>query len=138
MVDTGVAVKEKNEEGSSTLTLLSPATTGDEGQERAGARLVTILYSRRCDLYRVPSIEKPCWLSVETYPLPPVQIVPDSIYLGPSETADGLGWRKSYAVTWRAVVPGGHATVPADDPMVVDYAAYDAGLWAAQLRESVG
>jgi hypothetical protein len=101
----------------------SPVSNNGGGEE-SGTRLVTILYSKSHDLYRVPSIEKPCWLSVMVYPLPAAQLPADSIYLGPSVTADGNYWRKSYAIAWRAIWPGDHATVPADDPMVLDYAAF--------------
>src|SRR2546430_7307139 len=42
-----------------------------EGQqpEVEGARLVTILYSHNREVYRVPAIDKPCWLSVKVYDL---------------------------------------------------------------------
>jgi len=105
----------------------STATSPEGERQPEGTRLVTILYSRSRDLYRVPSIDKPCWLSVATYPMPLTQLPPDAIYFGPSMTADGLGWRKAYATAWRAILPGDHATVPADDPLVLDYAAFSGG-----------
>jgi hypothetical protein len=92
----------------------SPATTSP------AVGMVTILYSRSGDLYRVHSMEKRCWLSVKVYPLPASQLPGDELYLGPSMTADGGSWRKAYAVTWRAIWPGDRATLPADDPLVRD------------------
>ena len=97
-----------------------------EGGNRRGQGWLRF-YSRSRDLYRVPSIDKPCWLSVATYPMPLTQLPPDAIYFGPSMTADGLGWRKAYATAWRAILPGDQVTVPADDPLVLDYAAFSGG-----------
>ena len=117
-------------ENLSGRTELIPSSSSPEGErqeqneDKGGTRLVTILYSRSRDLYRVPSIDKPCWLSVMAYPMPMTQLPPDAIYFGPSMTADGLLWRKAYASAWRTILPGDHATVPADDPMVLDYAAF--------------
>jgi hypothetical protein len=125
------------------------AATSPEGERQSeGVRLVTILYSAGRDLYRVPAIEKPCWLSVKVYPLPAAEnyaqaalaaagFGPDETYLGASVTADGKGWRKAYAITWRAIVAGVHVTIPADDPMVLDYAAYCTPS-PAPLRERAG
>jgi hypothetical protein len=93
-------------------------------EEPIGTRLVTVLYSRQRDLYRVPSLHKPCWLSVKAYDLPATALAADAIYLGPSPGADGLRWRKAYSTSWRAIVPGDVATLPADDPMVRDYEAF--------------
>jgi hypothetical protein len=92
-------------------------------EESDGVRLVTILYSKDHDLYRVPAIDKPCWLSVKSYELPATQLATDAIYLGPSVTADGKRWRKAYSTSWKSIIAGDRVTVPADDPMVVDYAA---------------
>jgi hypothetical protein len=111
--------------GESTLTPPSPATTAGEEQEEQGARLVTVLYSLSKDLYRIPSIEKVCWLSVKVYPLPQSTLRRDDIYLGASITADGQGWRKAYAIRWRAIVQGDCVTIPVDDPMVKDYQAFE-------------
>jgi hypothetical protein len=94
--------------------------------ETQGTPLVTILYSRGRDLYRVPSIDKPCWLSVTVYEPPAVRLLPDRIYLGPSMAADGKHWRKAFSTDWRSIAGGDRVTVPADDPMVVDYAASQA------------
>ena len=100
----------------------SPAENAGEGQsEEGGERLVTILYSRDRDLYRVPSIDKPCWLSVKSYELPATQLAADAIYLGPAIGADGKHWRKAFSTGWQAIVAGDRATLPADDPMVLDY-----------------
>jgi hypothetical protein len=103
---------------------MSPVKQEEVSNENTGGvRLVTILYSSGRDLYRVPSMDKPCWLSAKVYPLPAAELAGDTIYLGPSVTADGKAWRKAYSTVWRSIVPGKHATVPADDPMVLDYAA---------------
>ena len=97
-----------------------------EGQqpEVEGARLVTILYSHNREVYRVPAIDKPCWLSVKVYDLPVTQLAADAIYFGPSTTADGVGWRKAYARSWRSIVAGNSVPLPADDAMVRDYQAF--------------
>jgi hypothetical protein len=92
-------------------------------EENGGVRLVTILYSKDHDLYRVPAIDKPCWLSVKSYELPATQLATDAIYLGPSISADSKHWRKTFSTSWRSIVAGDRATIPADDPMVMDYCA---------------
>lgn len=86
-------------------------------------KMVTVLYSRHRDLYRVPGMDKACWLSVQTYLPPPTTLAVDVLYLGPSATADGQRWRKAYSLKWRAVMPGDQVTLPANDPLVLDYAA---------------
>jgi hypothetical protein len=93
-------------------------------QQPEGARLVTVLYSQGRDLYRVPSLDKPCWLSVKVYDLPATQLPADAIYLGAATSASGNGWRKAYARIWRSIIAGDSVTLPADDPMVVDYASF--------------
>ena len=104
-------------------TLPSPLQREGGPEAREGSRLVTILYSRDHDLYRVPAIDKVCWLSVKTYELPVAQLATDAIYLGGSTTADGLRWRKAFHVGWRSIVAGDRVTVPEDDPLVLDYEA---------------
>ncbi|HJU11869.1 MAG TPA: hypothetical protein VJ728_13385 [Candidatus Binataceae bacterium] len=127
----------KNEEGQTTPSLPPPdlgdevesgSTGGSAQKPESGVRLMTILYSSAHDLYRVPSINKPCWLSVRVYDLPATQLPADVIYLGPAMTADGKHWRKAYAMTWRAIIAGEHATLPADDAMVIDYLAATFGI----------
>jgi hypothetical protein len=93
-------------------------------KEDKGARTIMILYSQRRDLYRIPSIDKGCWLSVQVYRLPTARLAADAIYLGPSVTADGKGWRKSYSTGWRSILAGDSTTLPANDPMVADYEAF--------------
>ena len=93
-------------------------------QKQEGTRLVTVLYSKDGDLYRVPSLDKPCWLSVKLYDLPAAQLPADTIYLGAATSANGNGWRKAYARTWRSIIAGDSVPLPADDPMVVDYEAF--------------
>jgi hypothetical protein len=99
------------------------APVGEKQEEKQYVGMVTILYSRDCDLYRVPSMDKPCWLSVTAYRLPATMLTADWIYLGPATTADGQGWRKAYALSWSSIVPGDRTTLPADHPLVLDYAA---------------
>ena len=90
-------------------------------EESGGVRLVTILYSKDRDLYRMPAIDKPCWLTVKTYELPATQLAADAIYLGPSISADGKHWRKAFSSSWRSILTGDRVAIPADDPMVMDY-----------------
>ena len=97
------------------------------GEEQSGTRLVTIVYSIGRDLYRAPSIGNHCWLSVTVYELPAPQDITTTLYLGPSLTADKKAWRKAYLGTWAAIIPGDQVTLPADDPMVLDYAAIKIG-----------
>ena len=85
--------------------------------------LVAVLYSKRGDLYQVPSMAKPVWLSVQVYALPATDLPVDNIYLGPSFTADEKAWRKAYSGEWRAIEPGRYQTLPADDVLVADYSA---------------
>jgi len=76
-----------------------PPAQGEGLEEAVGVRLVTILYSKDHDLYRVPSIDKPCWLSVKVYELPVVQLATDQIYLGSAMCANGFQWRKAYSTS---------------------------------------
>jgi hypothetical protein len=102
----------------------SSLPNSEGGEEETGrVRMVSILYSKEHDLYRVPVIRKPCWLSVASYELPVTQLAADAIYLGPSISADGKRWRKAFSTNWRSIIAGDRVTVPADDPMVADYAA---------------
>jgi hypothetical protein len=111
--------KPKNEEQAASLVEVVPESIA--AKEEAGTPLVTILYSLGRDLYRLPAIDKPCWLSVKVYPMPAAELPADQLYLGAAITADGRGWRKAYSKAWRGIVGGDHATLPVDDPMVVDY-----------------
>jgi hypothetical protein len=113
--------------------LTSPSVVAAE-KPPEGVKLVTILYSRSRDLYRVLAMERPCWLSVSVYELPAPELPADGIYLGAAKTADGLGWRKAYARTWQAIIAGEQATVPADDRIVSDYKAF--GAEEAKTRDS--
>ena len=106
--------------GPSPAADAAPSPIGE--REAEGTRLVTILFSKERDLYRVPTIDKPCWLSVKVYELPATQLPPDQLYLGAATTADGLGWRKAYSSAWRSIVAGDRVTVPASD--VRDYEAW--------------
>ncbi len=96
-----------------------------EQQEVQGQRLVSVLYSAHRDLYQVPAMSKNCWLSVQVFTLPMSEsfvFAQRREYLGPMLTADGKAWRRSYSTEWVVVQPGTFATLPADDPMVLDYA----------------
>ena len=114
------------------------AYSRDRERNQEGARLVTVLYSKNRDLYRVPSMDKPCWLSVKVYEFPAPQLSADAIYLGTATTAKRMGWRKAYAGIWNAIVAGDSVTVPADDPMVIDYAAFSGLLATALPQEKQG
>jgi len=117
----GQSTSRSNGESAQTSLPNGPQKPVGGAHQKEALRLVTILYSAGRDLYRIPVSNKSCWLSVKTYPLPAVALASDAIYLGPAVTADGTGWRKSYSTAWRAIVPGDHATLPGDDPMVMDY-----------------
>jgi hypothetical protein len=87
-------------------------------------KLLTIVYSRGRDLYRVAPYDaaKQMWLSVAKFPLPvPAASGPRLPYLG-AILCPG-GWRKAYSVDWSVIQPGLAATLPATDELVVDYAA---------------
>jgi hypothetical protein len=96
-----------------------------EQQQMEPVKLVSLLYSQQHILYRIPSMARGHWLSVKVYPLPESTERRDEIYLGPSLTADGQGWRKAYSAVWCAILQGDVVTVPEDDPMVRDYAAFE-------------
>lgn len=110
----------------STSEAGTPETTASAPPPAGRVKLVTVLYSIGRDLYCIPAMlaDKFCWLSVKVYPLPATTLRRDEIYLGPTVTADGLGWRKAYASRWRAILSGDRVTIPADDPMVRDYEAF--------------
>jgi len=108
----------------------NPQRPAEEAAERQrpeevqGEPLASVLYSQGGDLYQVPAMNKPIWLSVQPYRfLPATDLVTDQIYLGPAVTADGEAWRKAYSTGWKAIQPGAAATLPASDRLVVDYAA---------------
>ena len=111
------------EEQQTQATPTLPPPGQGERLESPGIRLVTILYSRDRDLYRVPSIDKSCWLSVKPYELPVTQLKTDALYLGSWMCANGLRWRKAFSTSWRSIIAGEPVTLPADDPLIVDYAA---------------
>jgi hypothetical protein len=106
----------------------------DEEKEPEGKRLVTILYSQSRDLYCVPSMNKDFWLSVAVHALPLPPYSPDTLYLGPVANANGMGYRKAYSASWRAIIPGTQTTVPEDDPLVLDYAAFFRTAHAITVR----
>jgi hypothetical protein len=110
----------RSEDISASAADSAPSIAADE----SGTRLVSILFSKERDLYRVPTIDKPCWLSVKVYDLPATQLPADAIYLGPVTTANRMGWRKAYSTSWKSIVAGDRVTLPASDPMVTDYEAY--------------
>ncbi|MBV8056080.1 MAG: hypothetical protein JO071_12670 [Deltaproteobacteria bacterium] len=81
--------------------------------EPQGTRLMSVLYSARGDVYRIPSTGAEFWLSVEAKPAGAEHIV-----------ASGRRYYKGYLI-----VPGHVAALPADDPLVVDY------LWQVKAEE---
>jgi hypothetical protein len=85
--------------------------------EKSGTRMVTVLYSVHHDVYKVPSLGVDHWLSVRVYALETFGVSEFAV-----RTADRKGWRRLYN-NWSIIMPGETVTLPADDPMVVDYAA---------------
>ena len=92
--------------------------------EPQGTPLVRVLYSSARDLYCVPAMQKIVWLSVTAYPLPVSSQSSSAEYLGAAMTADGHSYRRAFSMAWLSVIPGDQATLPANDPMVLDYEAY--------------
>lgn len=88
----------------------------------AGGAMASVLYNRERTVYRMPTVNKPFWLSVMEYSYLPQPTTPSNqTYLGPVLTADGSGWRKAYVLTMHSIVPGDAVTLPANDRLVVDY-----------------
>lgn len=86
--------------------------------------ILTVVYSHGRDLYRVAPYDatKRMWLSVAKFPPPmPAPSAPRTPYLGVIQC--GTGWRRAYSVNWSVVQPGITTTLPANDPLVIDYAA---------------
>jgi hypothetical protein len=94
-----------------------------ETEEKAGAKLVTVLYSIGRDLYRVikPAPERDIWLSTAKQDTPPPELQARGPFIGIVKSGDG--WRKAYSVDWSVVRPGGQNTLPEDDALVADYMA---------------
>jgi hypothetical protein len=94
-----------------------------ETEEKAGAKLVTVLYSIGRDLYRVikPAPERDIWLSTAKQTGDAPDLVARGPFIGIVKSGDG--WRKAYSVDWSVVRPGGQNTIPEDDVLVIDYAA---------------
>jgi hypothetical protein len=88
------------------------------GTEPRRAGVVTILYSLHRDVYKIPSAGIDLWLSVQVYR--PSDLGSFSSSVSIMHTADSKGWRRAYR-NWAIIAPGATATIPADDPMVVDY-----------------
>jgi len=80
--------------------------------EPAGTPLVTVLYSAHRDIYKVPRCRTDLWLSVQIYSSPDNHEV--------VQAARGNVWRRAYR-GWAVIQPGQAVTLPADDPLVVDY-----------------
>jgi hypothetical protein len=78
--------------------------------------MVTVLYSRHRDVYKLPAMSLEMWLSVEVHS---AQFgVPEKM----AATADRTGWRHVYT-TWVGSMPAGDsAAIPANDPLALDYA----------------
>jgi hypothetical protein len=101
-----------------------PGLAPDQGAAFEGVKLMTVVYSQGHDLYRVAPYDaaKGMWVSVTKFPMPlPSPLVPRMPYLGVVQC--GAGWRKAYSVDWSVVQPGITATLPENDPLVIDYAA---------------
>jgi len=94
--------------------------------EQTGAvRSVTVLYSSPGrNLYKLPSIGVDLWLSVQVYELADFGRS-GGRGVGAARTADEKGWRRAYRY-WSIIQPGDITTLPADDPLVLDYATYAA------------
>lgn len=97
-----------------------PDEESPEQEEPQGAPLVTVLYSMARDVYRVPSMGKPVWLSVHRFS--DAETPHDDVFYAISVGADEGTWRKAYKDS-PVIVPGDHVTLPADDVLVKDYAA---------------
>jgi hypothetical protein len=114
-----------------TIITANPKDNTEAKAEQAptpeGTRLATILHSERHELYRVPAMDKPVWLSVVVFPvaeMPAAEDLRGTVRMFVvQQSADGKGWRRSYSTGWGVIKPGDHVTVPADDPMVLDYGA---------------
>lgn len=91
-----------------------------------GEGTVTILYSDKRDLYRIPAMDKPFWLSVATHSLPaPTDPSTNPYFMGAAPSPDGITWREAYSTLWLSVVPGNQVAIPASHPLAQDYAAYE-------------
>jgi hypothetical protein len=85
--------------------------------ESSGTLLVTVLYSAHRDVYKVPSCRADLWLSVQVYPSIDYDVAKGASV---GQIADGRAWRRAYR-GWAVIQPGQAVTLPADDPLVVDY-----------------
>jgi hypothetical protein len=113
MADSARMTAEANEPMSSASAM---AETTSKEPRRAG--VVTIVYSLYRDVYKIPSAGFDLWLSVHVYPLADIGSFASDI--GIAQTGNGKGWRRVYR-NWAIIAPGATASIPADDPLVVDY-----------------
>ncbi len=88
--------------------------------------LVTVLYSLHRAVYTLPSLGLDMWLSTAVEPITISKPGASSV-----TTANECGYRHAYH-KWPSIVAGDQVTLPADDPMVLDYQAY-----AASLQEQI-
>jgi hypothetical protein len=95
------------------------ADVEEQTQTKAGGHLVTVLYSRHRDVYRLPTLGFDLWLSVEVHTC---VSVPPNLGETVATSADGKGYRRAHRGWWM-IEPGQSATLPEDDPLVVDYIA---------------
>jgi hypothetical protein len=100
----------------------APDTRGNDRQEgvalpeeNQGTPLVSVLYSEHRALYRLPAMDLDIWLSVQVYSL-----ADWGANIAAARTTDGKGWRKAYR-NWSMIRGASLATLPADDPLVIDY-----------------
>jgi len=84
--------------------------------------IVGVLYSEGHSLYCVPSLVGGFWLSVAVHSFPAPEVRKNIVYFGSVETADHQGWRSAYN-RWGFTQGGDTVSLPADDPLVVDYVA---------------
>lgn len=83
-------------------------------EELAGTPMVSILYSHHRDVYTIRSTGAGFWLSVQVF------AEQDQRALMFAPTADGRAYRRMYR-DWTIIRPGVIVTLPANDPLVVDF-----------------
>lgn len=77
----------------------------DDPAEPAGVPLVTVLYSRHGDLFKLPALALNTWMSVQ------------------ADVPQADGSRKRHVQNSIAVIAGARVALPANDPMVQEYQA---------------
>ena len=85
----------------------------EQAAELASRPLLTVLFSAHRDVYKIPSCRADLWLSVAVYQ-------EDEYNHVKVQTADGRAYRRAYRGS-PIFPPAPPVTLPADDPLVVDY-----------------